>query len=559
MASSEASGSHSVEEIPDSSLHSDFSKQRLKDGVVYYENLLLENDLIMESSSDTLSEDAMLIGRELYNSTLDVLSEKKFISDEELIHAQEECIEGNFEAIADDSHDDYVPDEKKFKKSDFITLEYKIKVLNVAKAHPTWKLDTLQKHGCGHLKRMDHLKVWEKDVEQGGTKFDKFHVIDSWTYDRFVEMRRNYKQVTTRNLQQWALAAASQFPDLQFKASNRWVAKFKQRHNICQRKITRFVSEKETYSIETILASAETFRLQTKQLISNFNSDFIINTDQTGCQYQSHFNRTLTDKGSKTVFANVQDMNKLSHTYTAQYSITLSGKLLPQVFICLQEPTGDFGPRIKQHVEEYVKKYRNVVVTSSKSGKLTTILYKKFLVKSLMPYVQKNKFLLLVDSWTGQTRAELYDEIFQDEEKMPTCTTKIIPPKCTPLVQPCDVYFYRQVKNFIKRLQSTADLLDKNYEIHSREDCLKIHSIVHHQLSAPIFHQMIQYAWFASGLCDTKKFFTNVNQACFSLDLLKTHCNCNKTAFICRSWCRKNVCFECFYHNYHSGSCTPDC
>lgn len=251
-------------------------------------------------------------------------------------------------------------------------------------------------------------------------------------------------------------------------------------------------------------------------------------------------------------------MNKLSHTYTAQYGITLSGKLLPQVYVCLQEPTGDFGPRIKQNIEQYVKKYRNIIVTSSKSGKLTSTLYQNFLEKCLVPYVQKNKFLLIINSWTGQTKPELYDEIFIDEDKMPTCTTKIIPPKCTPLVQPCDVYFYRQVKNFIKRLQSTADLLDKNYEIHSREDCLKIHSIVHHQLSAPIFHEMIQYAWYASGLSDTKKFFTNVNEACFSLNRLQTHCNCKKTAFICCSWCRKNFCFECFYHNYHSGSCTPD-
>ena len=72
-------------------------------------------------------------------------------------------------------------------------------------------------------------------------------------------------------------------------------------------------------------------------------------------------------------------MNKLSHTYTAQYGITLSGKLLPQVYVCLQEPTGDFGPRIKQNIERYVKKYRNVVVTSSKSGKLTSTLSKNVL------------------------------------------------------------------------------------------------------------------------------------------------------------------------------------
>lgn len=282
MSSSEASSSHCEEEIPDSSVHSDISKQLLKDGVIYYESLLVENNLIAKTSSNTLSEDAILLGQELYDKTWDILNEKKFITDEELIHVQEECREGNFTAVEDDSSDEYVPDEKKCKIAEHIPLEYKIKVLNIAKAHPHWKLETLQKNGCSHLKRMDHLKVWRKDVECGGSQYDKFYVIDTWTYDRFVEARQNYKQVTTRNLQQWALAAASQFPDIKFKASERWVNKFKQRHNICQRKITKFVSEKEMYTIEEILASAETFRIQTKRLISDFDGDFIINTDQTG-------------------------------------------------------------------------------------------------------------------------------------------------------------------------------------------------------------------------------------------------------------------------------------
>ena len=146
MASTEeASSAHSVEKTPDSSLHSGLSKQLLKDGVVYYENLLLENDLIAKKSSDTISEDAMLLGRELYDTTLDVLNEKKFISDEELIHAQEECIEGNFEAVEDDSIDNYGPGEKKRKMPNYIPLEYKIKVLNIAKAHSILKLETLQK------------------------------------------------------------------------------------------------------------------------------------------------------------------------------------------------------------------------------------------------------------------------------------------------------------------------------------------------------------------------------------------------------------------------------
>ncbi|GFY50024.1 HTH CENPB-type domain-containing protein [Trichonephila inaurata madagascariensis] len=220
-----------------------------------------------------------------------------------------------------------------------------------------------------------------------------------------------------------------------------------------------------------------------------FDTDFVINTDQTGCQYQFTFNRTLEDKGSKTIFVKRQDINKLTHTYAAQYALTLSGKLLPKVFVCLQEPTGKFGPRVQNIVEKYSQKYKNIIITSSKSGKLSTELYIDFLQDCLKPYGEKENFLLLIDSWRGQTKPEIYDEVFQDDYKLPTCTLKIIPPKCTPIVQPCDVYFYRQVKNFIKHLQNSACLIEQNREINSREDCSKIQSVVHHQLPSQIFEK----------------------------------------------------------------------
>lgn len=248
-------------------------------------------------------------------------------------------------------------------------------------------------------------------------------------------------------------------------------------------------------------------------------------------------------------------MNKVTHSYTAQYAMSLSGKLLPKVYVCLQENTGSFGPRIQKTVDEYAAKYKNVVITSSKSGKLTTALYKKFLTDVMKPYVQENKFLLLIDSWGGQTNPQLYDELFQDEEGLPTCSIKVIPPKCTPLVQPCDVYFYRQVKNFIKKIQNCSYLIEQEKEITFREDCIKIHSIVHHQLSAPIFGNMLRYAWFASKLCDERECFMNVNQVCFSMETLKQRCGCKNAAFITCARCRNNYCFPCFYDKYHPDTC----
>ncbi|XP_036144190.1 uncharacterized protein LOC118646035 [Monomorium pharaonis] len=547
------------EKALEQNLCEDNKKLNLKSAIIYYEQLLAQDGLITEESSSTITEESILLAEDLYHYTLQNLLEKKFITDNELIMSDEIDVDNAFEEVkVEEDESDYEPKEKKSKKQDFIPLNYKIKVVNIAKSHPKWSLKNLHKKRCSQLKRMDQLPIWEQHIKSGGTVFDKYTIIDSWTYDRFIEARQINQQVTTRNLQQWALAAASQFEDFDFKASNSWFEKFKRKHRIRQRKITRYVSEKESATIEEILASAENFRIQTRNLILNFNPNFVINTDQTGCQYQSTFNRTLAEQGSKQVLVQRQNINKTTHSYTAQYSITLDGKLLPSVFVCLQEPTGIFGRRVQKLVDEYVGKYNNVVVTSSKSGKLTTNLYKHFLTTIIKSYVKQEKFLLLVDSWEGQTKPEIYDEIFLNDDYLPTCTVKFIPPKCTPLVQPCNVYFYRQVNNFIKRLQNCVYLIEQKREINSREDCIKIHSIVHHQLSSPIFSNMIQYAWFASKLCDNREIFMNVNEVCFSMENLKKPCNCKKSAFIQCATCRETYCFVCFYDKYHPGSCNTD-
>lgn len=41
---------------------------------------------------------------------------------------------------------------------------------------------------------------------------------------------------------------------------------------------------KEAISMEETLAAAETFRKQVKRLITNFDQNYVINTDQTGMQ-----------------------------------------------------------------------------------------------------------------------------------------------------------------------------------------------------------------------------------------------------------------------------------
>ncbi|GFW78911.1 HTH CENPB-type domain-containing protein [Trichonephila clavipes] len=487
---------------------SEEAKIQLKTALVYCEQLLLENNKIATEPSAVIKEEHMKIGEKLYSTIMETLAENIIVIEDDLILFEEADEEGLFEEVEDSglqSDDEYHPDEKRSKiDTDDIPLDYKIK-------------------------RMDQLKIWEEQIRRGGSTKDKYTTIDKWTHDRFVEARQSNQQVTTRNLQQWALAAASQFPDLEFKASEAW---------------------EETH------AAAEKFRLNTRALIPNYDKDFVLNTDQTGCQYQSTYNRTLAEQESKVVLVKRKDMNKVTHSYTAQYVMTLFGKLLPTVFICLQEANGNFGPRVQKSVDEYAKIYTNVAITSSKSGKLTTALYKDFLIDVMKPYVKEEKFIFLIDSWGGQTNPVLYDEIFTDDKGIPTCTMKVIPPKCTPLGQPCDVYFYRQVKNFIKRLQNCAYIIEQDREISSREDCIKIQSLVHHQLSTPIFCCMLKYAWCAAKLCDDRTSFMNVNEVCFRIDVLKNSCECKNSAFITCARCRNNYCFPCFYDRYHPTSCS---
>jgi len=64
----------------------------LKDALVHYEGLLAENNLIASTSSATIFDEIMLIGKELYDNALEILGEKKLVTDEELIHMNEENV-----------------------------------------------------------------------------------------------------------------------------------------------------------------------------------------------------------------------------------------------------------------------------------------------------------------------------------------------------------------------------------------------------------------------------------------------------------------------------------
>ncbi|XP_046411535.1 uncharacterized protein LOC124175377 [Neodiprion fabricii] len=243
-------------ELDADSCSSQESKERLRTALVYCEQLLFKNNYITTHHSAEIKDEHIQIGEKIYSKILEVLDENSLIDEDELISVEESDEKGLFHEVKSSisgsaSDDEYKPDEENTKPDiDHVPLEYKIKIVNMAKSHPKWSLKTLQKKGGSRLKRMNQLTVWEKQITSGGTTKDKYKIIDSCTYNRFMKARQSNQLVTTRNLQQWGLAAASQLPELKFQASESWAQRFKQRHKIRQRTMKKYVPKRETTDIK---------------------------------------------------------------------------------------------------------------------------------------------------------------------------------------------------------------------------------------------------------------------------------------------------------------------
>ena len=69
-----------------------------------------------------------------------------------------------------------------------------------------------------------------------------------------------------------------------------------------------------------------------------------------------------------------------------------------------------------------------------------------------------------------------------------------MPSKTTPDIRPLDKYFNRQMKNLAKRLHNRAALDQLNAILHERNNIVKLVSLTHNQLSAPVFEKMILYS-----------------------------------------------------------------
>ena len=125
---------------------------------------------------------------------------------------------------------------------------------------------------------------------------------------------------------------------------------------------------------------------------------------------------------------------------------------------------------------------------------------------------------------------------------------RIIPPKTIGDIQPLDRYFFRQWKNFKQRIYDRLAIDEIDIDITTRNNILKMHSLIHNQLTPRKFSYMIKNSWYLSGyIRNDLGPFQNVQDVCFSFD--DGSCSvstCDDFAFICCSHCYRVLCFVNF-------------
>lgn len=262
--------------------------------------------------------------------------------DEEFGDSHDESA-GSESEDADPSFDETAEGEERSIQAKF-SLDYMKKAVDYYDARDssgrrkhTWKST---QHRFKSIPHRQYIARFRHYIDQHGTKSAKVQAVDDFVYDKFEEARDNVLSVHDRDLKRWALQKAAEEPGLTFEASEHWLRIFKHRHRICSRKITKLVTRHHVDDADAIIASADSFVAEVKRQMGNYAPEEILNTDQVGLELELHSTRTLSHVGEDVTLARVRSKNATTHSYTIQPMISLAGKLVGPVFLCLKEPNG---------------------------------------------------------------------------------------------------------------------------------------------------------------------------------------------------------------------------
>ncbi|EGT56870.1 hypothetical protein CAEBREN_17412 [Caenorhabditis brenneri] len=328
-----------------------------------------------------------------------------------------------------------------------------------------------------------------------------------------------------------------------FKGSKFWTQGMKDKIGLKSRHIDARIPMTEKKKEPSIDEKIKQFREQEVERIrKQYPLDRIFNCDQTAIRYEMVRNRSLTKVGRAKLFRRSQNKNSTTHSFTLQPCISADGKITGRTFVTLCEriPPKSFAKMTAPFTKLYV--------THSYSGFMSSKLACEWMLKVFLPAAPNNSVLLL-DSWNGFIQMSKLPEVRR--KNIEIC---VFPKKTTGELQPLDISFNRQFKNFVHKLESQIRYKAKHINISKRETKLKILEFAMDQFAAPRFNGLICRGFCKLGVNRTpQSYYENPDQYCFKPSATsKTLCQtCRKLAFCKCGWCAKTYCVVCAIHHRH--------
>ncbi|KAF1746048.1 hypothetical protein GCK72_022499 [Caenorhabditis remanei] len=197
-----------------------------------------------------------------------------------------------------------------------------------------------------------------------------------------------------------------------------------------------------------------------------------------------------------------------------------------------------------------VAPFTELYVTNTKSGMMTSDLAIEWLEKVFMPVVPKDSVLIL-DGWPGWKRM-----IEENTVNSKNLEFVVLPDGTTSKLQPLDLCFNRQLKNFIRKLETQIRYTHSNIIIARRERQLQIVQYILNQFKAPRYKGLMERGFFLNQILDKRPaYFETPDQYCMNVKATggKLCANCRQFSYCKCSYptCGILICASCALEHLH--------
>lgn len=273
----------------------------------------------------------------------------------------------------------------------------------------------------------------KKALRRGTASFPE---IEQTLYDYITDIRKNGYIVTRAGirLEAMKLLKKRNYANSSFRASSGWCTRFMKRYGLSLRQRTK-IAQKLPSDLEEKIIQFQRFVIQ-KRKETPFELSQIGNMDETSVSFDLPANKTINQKGEKTVFIKTTGHEKTN--FTVVLSCLADGSKLPPVIIFRRKTlpkNANFpsGVTVRAHQKGWMDE------TGTKDW-LNNIWNKR-------PGALLRKPSLLV--WDAFA-AHRSDAIKQQAERMKT-TLAVIPGGLTSMLQPLDVCLIKPFKCHVKK------------------------------------------------------------------------------------------------------------